>query len=252
MLIKQDFNYTPKNQMRTLHIYLPDDYNESNERYPVMYFFDGHNLFRDEDATYGTCWGFETFLSTWRKKLIIVGIECTHVGNERLGEYSPYSFGNDYWGHVTALGKETMDWIVDEIKPMIDSKYRTWPFRECTAIGGSSMGGLMALYAGIRYNTWFSKLICVSSALGFSYNDVIHDVETCSIDPDTRFFMSWGSEEAGGGNYQESEMTRRNHAVAQVLKHHHAMVSMYLQVGGHHCEADWAKQVPMFMDYMWF
>ena len=53
MVIKRDFIYTPKGTNRPLHIYLPDDYYASEERYPVMYFFDGHNLFFDADATYG-------------------------------------------------------------------------------------------------------------------------------------------------------------------------------------------------------
>ena len=74
MVIKQPFNYSPKNQNRTLHIYLPNDYDASAERYPVMYFFDGHNLFRDSDATYGKCWGLEAFLDGWQKKMIVVGL----------------------------------------------------------------------------------------------------------------------------------------------------------------------------------
>ena len=64
MLIQEPFNYSPKNANRTLHIYLPNDCDFSQERYPVMYFFDGHNLFRDSDATYGKCWGLEAFLRT--------------------------------------------------------------------------------------------------------------------------------------------------------------------------------------------
>ena len=87
MVIKQPFNYSPKNQNRTLHIYLPNDYDASAERYPVMYFFDGHNLFRDSDATYGKCWGLEAFLDGWQKKMIVVGMECGHEGRERLDEY---------------------------------------------------------------------------------------------------------------------------------------------------------------------
>ena len=58
-----------------------------------------------------------------------------------------------------------MDWVVNELKPMIDQKYRTIPFRECTGIGGSSMGGLMAFYTVIHYNQLFSKAACLSPAL---------------------------------------------------------------------------------------
>ena len=65
MIEKRDFLYTPKGKNRPLHIYLPNDYYASDRRYPVMYFFDGHNLYRDRDATYGKSWGLETFLNSW-------------------------------------------------------------------------------------------------------------------------------------------------------------------------------------------
>ena len=84
MIIKRDFIYTPKNKKRPIHIYLPDNYYETEERYPVMYYFDGHNLFYDEDATYGKSWGLKTFLDRWSKPMIIVGMECGHEGVERL------------------------------------------------------------------------------------------------------------------------------------------------------------------------
>ena len=89
MIVKRDCIYTPKGKNRPLHIYLPDDYLSGMDRYPVLYFFDGHNLFSDDDATYGKCWGLKTFLDKWDRKLILVGIECGHEGDERLSEYMP-------------------------------------------------------------------------------------------------------------------------------------------------------------------
>ena len=86
MIIKQDFWYWPNQANRTLHIYLPDEYNFTEERYPVMYMFDGHNLFYDSDATYGKSWGLKDFLDHWDKKIIIVGMECSHEGDQRLSE----------------------------------------------------------------------------------------------------------------------------------------------------------------------
>ena len=148
MIIKRDFIYTPKGKNRPLHIWLPEGYEQSEERYPVMYFFDGHNLFSDEDATYGKSWGMKEFLQGWGKEMIIVGIECGHGDGERLSEYLPYPSCNGWFSEYEARGKETMDWIIHEIKPVIDAEYRTWPFRECTAIGGSSMA---ALWRSTRY-----------------------------------------------------------------------------------------------------
>ena len=117
MVIKQPFNYSPKNQNRTLHIYLPNDYDASAERYPVMYFFDGHNLFRDSDATYSKCWGLEAFLDGWQKKMIVVGMECGHEGRERLDEYCPYDVRGGSLGEIHGMGEKTMEWIVHEVKP---------------------------------------------------------------------------------------------------------------------------------------
>lgn len=252
MILKRTVIYTPKNQPRTLHIHLPDDYRQSGERYPVMYFFDGHNLFRNEDASFGTSWGMEEFLNRWHKPMILVGFECTHIGNERLGEYSPYTFENDYWGCIEGWGKPTMRWIIDEIKPMIDREFRTWPFREATGIGGSSMGGLMSIYAGACHNRWFSKCACVSSSLDFNFSDILRDVGAQPIDPDTRFYLSWGSHEEGGGeDYSEAGMSRRNHAVARVLEQQGGRTVLHCQQGGRHCEADWGRQIPDFMHWLW-
>ena len=89
MIEKTDFWFPFAAQNRRLHIYLPDDYNESEERYPVMYMFDGHNLFYNSDATYGKSWGMKEFLDRWGKKIIVVGLECAHTGNDRLREYCP-------------------------------------------------------------------------------------------------------------------------------------------------------------------
>ena len=148
MIIKRDFGYGPEGENRPLHIYLPENYDRTDERYPVTYFFDGHNLFYDSDATYGKCWGLKTFLDQWSKDMIVVGLECSHTGNQRLEEYLPYAASEEFFGPLAVKGNETLEWILNEVKPLIDREYRTWPFRECTAIAGSSMGGLMAIQIG--------------------------------------------------------------------------------------------------------
>ena len=257
MIIKQDFIYTPKGKNRPLHIWLPKNYHSSLEHYPVMYFFDGHNLFKDQDATYGKSWGMEAFLNTWSKDMILVGIECGHDGYERLSEYLPYPAAKgSHFAQFQPMGQETMDWIVHEIKPYIDSHFRTIPFRECTAIGGSSMGGLMALYAAVHYNQWFSKAACVSSAVGFCIRSVMKDMRSCPMSPDTRIFLSWGTHEAHGiqdptRDDRQSKTYGWNNRIAQQARSTGATVNMFCQVGGYHCEAHWEKQVPIFMDFLW-
>lgn len=257
MIVKRDFIYSPLGKNRPLHIYLPDDYEESGLHYPVMYFFDGHNLFFDEDATYGKCWGLKEFLDSWDKKIILVGMECSHEGHGRLSEYLPYTPRKfTFISKFTPLGMATLDWIVNEIKPMIDREYRTLPDRENTAIGGSSMGGLMAICGGVHYNKWFSKAACVSSAIGFCMRPLMADIRNSSIAAGSRFFLSWGTRETYGLCFPNREdRTSRtyfwNKKVWTGLQKKSAKVMHYCQLGGKHSEADWEKQLPIFMDWLW-
>lgn len=256
MVIKRDIWYTPTQKMRRLHIYLPDSYDYTQERYPVMYFFDGHNLFYDEDATYGTSWGLKGFLDHWNKPMIVVGIECGHEGEERLNEYCPYHVGKGFLSHVQGIGDDTIRWMIDDLKTMIDRDYRTCPFRECTGIAGSSMGGLMALFASIRYNQWFSKAACLSSAISPCMSQLDNEFKCCRISPDTRVCLSWGTREAFGitdhlHQDKTSQMWKRNQLIAKRFSSRGAATQVYCQAGGQHCEADWAKQVQGFMRFLW-
>lgn len=257
MIIKRDFIYTPKGTNRPLHIYLPDRYFETETRYPVMYFFDGHNLYFDEDATYGKSWGLKEFLDSWGKDMIVVGIECGHDGQERLSEYLPYpAEKKSHFAGFEPKGDETMQWILSEVKPLIDLEYRTIPFRECTGIAGSSMGGLMALYAVVHYNRWFSKGGCVSSAIGFCMRPLMSDLRKTGISPDTRVYLSWGTREAYGVKDPDKEDRSSktyawNKRVADELASGGAAVKMHCQIGGGHCEADWEQLIPTFMNFLW-
>ncbi len=250
MIFKQDVFFSPAGQERRLHIYLPDDYEYSEERYPVMYMFDGHNLFYDSDATYGKSWGFKEFLDGWSKKIIVVGIECSHEGNGRLQEYCPYYWDSKWAGEVYGTGGRTMEWMVNELKPFIDSELRTWAHREATGIGGSSMGGLMALYAVIRFNAVFSKAACVSSAISFCGKDLREAVAGQDFNPDTKVFLSWGSNEAGSAK-GKAIMTSCNRSMNDRLYRKGVQPYLFRQEGGGHCEADWARQVPLFMNWLW-
>lgn len=256
MVIKRDFIYTPKGENRPLHIYLPDDYESSGEHYPVMYFFDGHNLFFNEDATFGKCWGLKEFLDNWDRKIILVGIECGHNGNERLVEYLPGKSMILPLMFKEPMGCKTMDWIVNEIKPMIDREYRTLPDREHTAIGGSSMGGLMALLGIVKYNPWFSKAACVSVAFGVCFRDLLPMLRNTQLETDTKVYMSWGTMEAyrlkdRTKNDTTSLTYRMNMQTAKLLKKAGADVKLLCQVGGKHCEAHWELQNSAYMNYLW-
>ena len=253
---KCDFAFLTEGKNRPLHIYLPAGYDESEQQYPVMYFFDGHNLFFNEDATYGKSWGMKTFLDQCGKDMIVVGIECGHEGDERLSEYLPYKPDKGFYSKYEAVGEQTMQWLINEVKPYIDMNYRTCPFRECTGVGGASMGGIMALYAVTRHNQWFSKAACVSSAVGHCMGAIQEDFKTVEISANTRVFLSWGTLEAWGVQnvWQEDTVSKTydwNKQIADFVESFEAKTMMYCHVGGGHCEKDWEKLVPKFMKFLW-
>lgn len=255
-VIKEDFWYWPADRYRRLHICLPDHYDESDERYPVMYFFDGHNLFFDSDATYGKSWGLKTFLDGWNKDMIIVGMECSHEGDARLTEYCPYEkrmFGKVIHG----IGDQTFSWILNDVKPEIDRRFRTWYFREATGIAGSSMGGIMAMHGVLKYNQYFSKAACLSAGVFHNlphYRKVLGEAQLWD---DTRIYMGWGEYEAGraphnGNPATDTREARSTRKFAQELNRKGIQTFVYFQPGGRHTEADWERQVPVFMNDLWF
>ena len=254
-VFKHDLWYQPADSPRTLHIYLPNGYDDSDERYPVMYFFDGHNLFSDGDATFGTCWGLRDFLDQWEKPLIIVGMECSHEGHERLDEYCPYPchmFGHD----ITGMGEQTFQWIIGEVKPWVDANLRTWPHREACGIAGSSMGGLMSLYGTIVHNDVFSKAACVSTGLRIWGQRLKGELAQSKLDPDTRIYLSWGELEAGKTRKGADPATESPEARATLDFSHRLDASgvstyVYFQARGRHCEADWREQNGRYLDYLW-
>lgn len=250
MIQKLQITITPFQLERTIHLYLPDDYENSYEHYPVMYMYDGHNLFSNQDATYGKSWGLSDFLAHYDKKFIIVGIECNHEGHERLNEFCPYALDNSFFGRIDGKGKALMDWVVDELKPYIDEHYRTIPFRECTGIGGSSMGGLMALYTIINYNTYFSKAACLSSAISICMPQLQNDLQNAYISPDTHVYMSFGTREVRGKQGLK-------HMVDNISYFNHEFINrdtsfhMNIVKNGYHNEASWEKENKVYFDFLW-
>ena len=159
---------------RNAYVYVPDGAKaDPARRYPVLYMFDGQNLFCDADASYGKCWGMLEYLTANNVPLIVAAIECNHHAEEepcggRLSEYSPFDFEDGDWGDIKGRGRLTMEYFVNVFKPYIDDHYPTLPDREHTFISGSSMGGLMTLYALLCYNPVFSRGAALSPSLAFS------------------------------------------------------------------------------------
>lgn len=230
---------------RKAYIYLPASYEkEPEKRYPVMYMFDGHNVFFDEDATFGKSWGMNSFMKKSKKELIIVGVECNHEGNKRLIEYAPFTYENSEHGKIKGKGNIYMNWLVKTLKPYIDENYRTLPDRMNTIIAGSSMGGLIALYAVCTYNHVFQRAACLSPSLWVSPGRVLEMVARAHIRRDTTVYMDYGALEIFNHAANEEAMI----STAHLLLTKRVNLAMRVVPGGTHSEASWEKQIPIFMD----
>lgn len=234
------------NEKRRAYIYLPRTYKtEPDRHYPVLYMFDGHNVFYDSHATYGKCWGMKEYMDRTKTQMIIVAVECNHhPDNGRLKEYSPYSFYDPKLGEIEGLGEITMEWLVNVFKPFIDSKYRTLPEREHTFIAGSSMGGLMSLYALLKYNHVFSRAAALSPSIWFAVNKLDEIIKTSYLDPNTVLYMDYGSRELR----HHANMRQQFIKVSSALLRRHIMLESRIVPYGDHCEASWEKQIPFFMN----
>lgn len=231
---------------RKVYIYLPESYQQDSEkRYPVLYMFDGHNIFIDEEASFGKSWGMKDYMDFTQTELIIVGIECNHdPNNGRLKEYAPYSFSDPKYGKITGKGKLTMEWIIRWLKPQIDKRYRTLPEREFTFIGGSSMGGLMSLYAVLAHNDIFSRAAALSPSLWANAREITNLIRTSQLNENTVIYMDYGSEEFS--NHKGMQPLFYNTINALVKKR--VFLTSRIVPYGTHSETSWEKQLPIVIE----
>lgn len=231
---------------RKAYLYLPESYDrEPDKRYPVLYMFDGHNVFFDSDATYGKSWGMKEYMDYTGTQLLIAAVECNHSpDNGRLREYSPFPFDDPKLGHFPGLGRKTMEWMIGSFKKDIDSRFRTLADRENTFICGSSMGGLMSLYAVLEFNKVFSRAAALSPSIWVAPEKLERLARRASLGPDTVVYMDYGSEEMRG----RAGMLRGFGRMAALLVERRVLVTSRMVPGGQHCEASWERQIPFFMN----
>jgi len=150
-IVSEKFNMPQLGRERRVWIYLPADYSHSHRKYPVIYMHDGQNLFDNRTAGFGE-WGIDEFMDKLPPKdqCIIVGID--HGGDYRITEYDPY---DSKYGK--GRGDDYVEFLVKTLKPYIDKHYRTMPGTTHTGIAGSSMGGLISMYAELKYPNVFGS-----------------------------------------------------------------------------------------------
>jgi predicted alpha/beta superfamily hydrolase len=189
-----DFNMPQLGRTRRIWLYLPPDYTTTEKAYPVLYMHDGQNLFDDSTSFAGEWQVDETLNSLCQQGYqvpIVVGID--NGGDLRIAEYTP-------WAHPLYGGGDGdlyMEFIVETLKPFIDLNYRTLAGREYTGIMGSSLGGLISHYGGLKYQDVFSKAGIFSPSFWYSDSVWSFTRETGRQDAMRIYLMCGGSEGQG-------------------------------------------------------
>lgn len=243
--------YSPQLQNeRDIVIYLPPSYEGSDRHYPVLYMHDGQNLF-DPATSFAGEWNVDDTLETLAEQedleTIVVGIP--NMGASRTDEYSPFvdhSHGGGEGNHYVAF-------IANTLKPLIDHHFRTLPQRRRTGIMGSSMGGLISLYAFFRREDVFGFAGVMSPSLWFAKGSIYSYVENASYLPG-RIYLDAGTREMGGSRVNLVKRVQSRHYYAGVRR----MKRMLIDKGyrpvrdilhveekwANHNEAAWARRLP--------
>ncbi|MCU0718213.1 MAG: alpha/beta hydrolase-fold protein [Pirellula sp.] len=233
---------------RNINVWLPPDYEECDKRYPVLYLQDGKNLFDESTAAFGVEWradesAMELITKQEIPSLIIVGIWNTA---DRMEEYT---LTKDERLNLGGRGLDYIRFVVEELKPLIDRTYRTRIDRESTSIGGSSLGGLIAMHACLEQPDVFGHCLAFSPSLGWDQECLLKSLQNEKKWPaNIRLWLSMGTREG-----RDSESQKQNLARAQRL--HHLLspdvttiktsVQFHEFADASHDEKSWSTQLPI-------
>ncbi len=240
-IISTEFNMPQLNRTRRVWIYLPPNYNSTSNSYPVMYMQDAQNIF-DAYTSFSGEWEVDEALNTLFAQgdlgAIVVGID--NGGGNRINEYSPW-VNASYGG---GQGDAYATFLVETLKPYIDSNYRTKQGRENTGIMGSSMGGLISFYTAIEHQDIFSKVGVFSPSFWFS-NEVYNHVQSTGKQADMCFYFLAGEQESATMvSNIESMITTLDNAGFQPNEH-----TFLTHADGQHSEWYWRREFPAA--YQW-
>ncbi|WP_263365413.1 alpha/beta hydrolase [Edaphobacter bradus] len=228
--------------------YLPPMYEaEQERRYPVLFMQDGQNLFDPKTAFIpGNHWRMgetadELIAADAIEPLIIVGIYNT--GKRRIDEYTPTEDTRLGGGQADAYGRM----LTEELRPFIERTYRTRPGAGNYGIGGSSLGGLVSLYLGLRYPTIFGRLAVMSPSVWWQNRAILKSVAGIDRKPDLRIWLDVGTCESRravpNARALERGLIRKGWQLGQDLAYTEAQ-------GAEHNELAWAQRVAPMLRFL--
>lgn len=225
---------------KTIWLYLPSDYHNSEKDYPVIYFQDAQWLFELQEGYTQEMHVDETLRALEADGfygVIVVGVQSDEL--TRADEFSLYQSPAMFAG---GKGAQYLDFVAHTLKPKIDSTYRTKPDRANTAMMGASLGGLATVYALTEHPEVFGKAALFSAALHFNADTVFSKAGRRQILPDTRLFSVVGKNEFN----DQVDFPRDNETLVSILRRQLDTNSIYFQIheDGEHKIWYWEREFP--------
>ncbi len=249
-IIKHEMYIDTLKRNRDVYVYLPYNYNNSNKSYDVIYMHDAQNVFFANKSYSGKSWGvLENFNNENQTQCIFVCVD--HGEQYRISEYGVLEHSNNALNFVKEgkipkdiEGHKYIKWLVKSLVPFINNNYKTKNTLNTTSIIGSSMGGLISLYAICKYPNVFGNAGVLSPSFWFC-NDTLYDLVM-----DSKFngkiYMSVGTNENGieiSKAYIEGATK-----MANILTYKGDFTYRVVQDGIHN-EGEWAKLMPNIVNY---
>jgi predicted alpha/beta superfamily hydrolase len=238
--------------IRNLRVWLPANYFapvNRNKHYPVLYMQDGQNLF-DEATAFNHEWRFDEtveFLTGSMRigPMIIVGIDNT---GRRANEYLPYPDpDNKELGKYETQdvhGKQYGDFVINEVMPLIQKKYRVLLGTQNTGLGGSSYGGAVTLYTVLAHPGVFGKALIESPPLLIGNGQLLKDAEKATQFPQRTYIAIGTAEEADEkASAKDVEPVTELEKILREKGLGPTRLKVVIEEGAQHNETAWSKRL---------
>jgi len=238
---------------RDVLVYLPKGYRRSQtRRYPVLYLHDGQNVFDAATSFGGVEWGAdETTHRLTAAKLMepIIIVAVSNTGEDRIHEYAPTAAQVDPVKRARSRGSLRIygRFLIEELKPFIDRKYRTKREAEFTGLGGSSLGGLATLVLGLWFPNYFTRLAVMSPSVWWDDCAIYKIVDALdeTAKPPLKVWLDTGTHEEGWERTREL----RDRLVEKGWRLHDDL--HYLEAdGSDHSEGAWAARLDPVLRFL--
>ena len=227
-------------------MYLPPGYDASGARYPVLYMQDGQNLFDAATAFAGNEWRADMIAddeirSGRVEPLILVGLYNTGV--RRVSEYTPT---RDRHSRKGGKAERYAQMLAREVKPLIDHTYRTRKSADHAGVGGSSLGALVSLVAGLRYPRVLGKLALMSPSVWWDEHSILSLIEAWKPSRPQRVWLDTGTAEGSNcGKVVADARLMRDALAAKGVELHYEEAH-----GAQHNEAAWSARFGAVLQYL--